>query len=214
MKLMMLGPPGVGKGTQSVMLGEALSIPTISTGQIIREFVKAGHPRSSELLAVISSGQLVEDELMIEIVKFRLAKADCANGYILDGFPRTVNQAEALMDQKVVLDYVFNIVLDDEAIIERLSGRLYHPDSGRVYHKVFNPPKITMKDDVTGDDLIIRPDDHPDAIKKRLELFRAETAPLIDFYQQKSPKACVQFVEVNGSGSVDAIQHDLLAQIK
>lgn len=214
MKLMMLGPPGVGKGTQGVMLSAALKVPTISTGQIIREFVDAGHPKSKELLAVISAGKLVEDELMIEIIKFRLAKADCANGYILDGFPRTVNQAEALVALGESLDFVFNLVLSDEAIIDRLSGRLYHPGSGRVYHKEFNPPKDSMVDDVTGEALVVRPDDHPSAIKQRLALFRAETSPLIDFYQHVDQNACKHFIEIDSAGDVASIQSSLLAHIQ
>ncbi len=213
MKLVLIGPPGVGKGTQGSLLAEALNIPVISTGQVIRNAVQQSLPGHDDLKAIIARGDLIPDERMIEILDQRLSQNDCAKGFILDGFPRTLNQAQALLDKKVVIDYVVVFNLSDEAIVKRLSGRLYHPGSGRVYHKIFSPPKQLGLDDVTGEPLITRSDDKPDAILKRLELFKQETSPIISFYQSLMDQKQLKVIIVNGAGAVTDIQQSVLSQI-
>jgi adenylate kinase len=184
MNLIFLGPPGAGKGTVASKLAKDQGIPHISTGDIFRENIKNETSLGKRVKQILDSGELVPDELTIELVQDRLQKDDAQNGYILDGFPRTIPQAEAL-DSFSNVDRAVHFVLDDEEIIRRLSGRRVHPGSGRTYHVEFDPPKVQDKDDVTGEPLVTRPDDQVDAVKNRLEVYRKQTAPLIDYYREK-----------------------------
>ena len=189
MKILLLGPPGGGKGTQAKFLIQKYDIPQISTGDMLRENIKNNSKLGIEAKTFMDSGELVPDELIINMMKIRLKEDDCINGYILDGFPRTLSQAEGLdillenLNQN--LDHVIVINVDDQIIIKRMSGRRIHPGSGRTYHTIFNPPKIENKDDVTGENLIIRPDDQEDTVKNRLNIYHDQTKPLIDYYQNK-----------------------------
>ena len=189
MKILLLGPPGGGKGTQAKFLIQKYDIPQISTGDMLRENIKNNSKLGIEAKTFMDSGELVPDELIINMMKIRLKEDDCINGYILDGFPRTLSQAEGLdillenLNQN--LDHVIVINVDDQIIIKRMGGRRIHPGSGRTYHTIFNPPKIENKDDVTGENLIIRPDDQEDTVKNRLNIYHDQTKPLIDYYQNK-----------------------------
>src|SRR6476469_8453848 len=171
MRLILLGAPGAGKGTQANFIKEKFNIPQISTGDMLRAAVKAGTPLGVEAKKVMDAGGLVSDDIIIGLVKDRLKEPDCANGYLFDGFPRTVPQADAMKEAGVVIDYVLEIDVPDEAIVERMSGRRTHPASGRTYHVKFNPPKVEGKDDVTGEDLVQRDDDHEETVKKRLKVY-------------------------------------------
>jgi adenylate kinase len=184
MKLIFLGPPGAGKGTMAVRLADHLGIPHISTGDIFRYNIKNETDLGKQVKAILDSGELVPDELTIDLVKDRLQHDDTKKGFILDGFPRTIPQAEAL-SEFTELDAAINFSLSDEEIIKRLSGRRVHPGSGRTYHVIFNPPKVEGKDDVTGEDLVIRPDDEVDAIRNRLQVYKRQTQPLIEFYEKR-----------------------------
>ncbi len=189
MKILLLGPPGGGKGTQAKFLIQKYDIPQISTGDMLRENIKNNSKLGIEAKTFMDSGELVPDELIINMMKIRLKEDDCINGYILDGFPRTLSQAKGLdillenLNQN--LDHVIVINVDDQIIIKRMSGRRIHPGSGRTYHTIFNPPQIENKDDVTGEDLIIRPDDQEDTVKNRLNIYHEQTKPLINYYQNK-----------------------------
>ncbi|MFP4301834.1 MAG: adenylate kinase [Alkalispirochaetaceae bacterium] len=185
MKLIFLGPPGAGKGTMAVRLADHLGIPHISTGDIFRYNIKNETDLGKQVKAILDSGELVPDELTIDLVKDRLQHDDTKKGFILDGFPRTIPQAEAL-SEFTEIDGAINFSLSDEEIVKRLSGRRVHPGSGRTYHVIFNPPKVEGKDDVTGEDLVIRPDDEVDAIRNRLEVYKRQTQPLIEFYEKRS----------------------------
>src|SRR4249920_3053501 len=184
MRLILLGPPGAGKGTQAAYIRDAYGIPQISTGDMLRAAVKAGSPLGLAAKQVMDSGSLVSDDIIIGLVKERLAQPDCANGFLFDGFPRTIPQADAMKAAGVKLDYVLEIDVPFEAIIERMSGRRSHTASGRTYHVKFNPPKIAGVDDVTGEPLIQRDDDREETVRKRLEVYQAQTRPLVDFYSQ------------------------------
>ena len=184
MKLIFLGPPGAGKGTMAVRLADHLGIPHISTGDIFRYNIKNETDLGKQVKAILDSGELVPDELTIDLVKDRLQHDDTKKGFILDGFPRTIPQAEAL-SEFTDIDGAINFSLADEEIVKRLSGRRVHPGSGRTYHVMFNPPKVEGKDDVTGEDLVIRPDDEVDAIRNRLEVYKRQTQPLIEFYEKR-----------------------------
>ena len=184
MRLILLGAPGAGKGTQATFICQKYGIPQISTGDMLRAAVKAGTPLGLQAQAVMASGGLVSDELIINLVKERLTQADCANGFLFDGFPRTIPQADAMKAAGVALDYVVEIDVPFEAIIERMSGRRSHPASGRTYHVKFNPPKAEGVDDVTGEPLIQRDDDKVETVKKRLEVYSAQTRPLVEYYSQ------------------------------
>ena len=200
MRLILLGAPGAGKGTQAAFICQKFSIPQISTGDMLRAAVKAGTPLGLEAKAVMESGGLVSDDLIINLVKERISQADCANGFLFDGFPRTIPQADAMKAAGVKLDYVLEIDVPFDAIIERMSGRRSHPASGRTYHVKFNPPKVDGKDDVTGEDLVQRDDDTPAAINQRLDLYETQTQPLIDYYGSSG-----RLVAVNGVGSPDDV---------
>ena len=208
MRLILLGPPGAGKGTQSAFLCERFGIPQISTGDMLRAAVKAGTPLGMAAKKVIDAGQLVSDDIIIELVKQRLKKPDCAKGYLFDGFPRTIPQAEAMRTGNVGIDYVLEIDVPDEEIIVRMSGRRTHPGSGRTYHLKFNPPKAEGRDDVTGEPLVQREDDREETVRKRLEVYRAQTRPLVDYYgtwaASGDPRA-PRYRKISGIGAVDAV---------
>jgi adenylate kinase len=208
MKLILLGAPGAGKGTQAAFITQKYGIPQISTGDMLRAAVKAGTPLGQQAVAVMKSGGLVSDDLIINLVKERIAQPDCANGFLFDGFPRTIPQAEAMKQAGVQLDYVLEIDVPFDAIIERMSGRRSHPASGRTYHVKFNPPKVEGQDDVTGEALVQREDDKEETVRKRLQVYNDQTRPLVDYYSQwaaKEPAAAPKYRKISGSGSVEDI---------
>lgn len=208
MKLMLLGAPGAGKGTQAAFICKHYGIPQISTGDMLRAAVKAGTPLGLEAKSVMESGQLVSDELIINLVKERIAQDDCAAGFLFDGFPRTIAQADALKTANVQLDHVLEIDVPFDSIIERISGRRSHPSSGRIYHIKFNPPKEEGKDDETGEPLIHRDDDKEETVKKRLAVYSEQTQPLIDYYQNwanQDPSNAPKYSKISGLGSVQEI---------
>lgn len=208
MRLILLGAPGAGKGTQATFICQKWGIPQISTGDMLRAAVKAGTPLGLEAKKVMDSGALVSDDIIIGLVKERIAQPDCAKGFLFDGFPRTIPQAEAMKAAGVKLDYVLEIDVPFEAIIERMSGRRSHPASGRTYHVKFNPPKVEGKDDITGEPLIQRDDDKEDTVKKRLEVYAAQTRPLVDYYSswaKADPAASPRYRKIDGMGTVDEI---------
>ena len=208
MKLILLGAPGAGKGTQATFICQKYNIPQISTGDMLRAAVKAGTPLGLEAKSVMDSGGLVSDELIINLVKERIAQPDCSNGFLFDGFPRTIPQADAMKAAGVKLDYVLEIDVPFEAIIERMSGRRSHPASARTYHVKFNPPKVEGKDDETGEPLIQREDDKEETVKKRLEVYSAQTRPLVDYYSEwakADPSAAPKYRAISGMGSVEDI---------
>ena len=208
MRLILLGAPGAGKGTQATFLCQKYSIPQISTGDMLRAAVKAATPLGLEAKKVMDSGGLVSDELIINLVKDRIAQADCAQGFLFDGFPRTLPQADAMKAAGVKLDYVLEIDVPFEAIIERMSGRRSHAPSGRTYHVKYNPPKTDGKDDITGEPLIQRDDDKEETVRKRLEVYSAQTRPLVAYYSdwaKAEPKVAPAYRAISGIGSVDDI---------
>ena len=209
MRLILLGAPGAGKGTQATFICQKYGIPQISTGDMLRAAVKAGTPLGLQADAVMKSGGLVSDDLIINLVKERIGQSDCANGFLFDGFPRTIPQADAMKAAGVKLDYVLEIDVPFEAIIERMSGRRSHPASGRTYHVKFNPPKVAGVDDVTGEPLVQRPDDQEETVKKRLDVYSAQTRPLVDYYSnwaKAEPQAAPQYRAISGMGDVDVIK--------
>lgn len=208
MRLILLGAPGAGKGTQATFICQKYGIPQISTGDMLRAAVKAGTPLGLQAKAVMDSGALVSDDIIIGLVKERITQPDCAGGFLFDGFPRTIPQAEAMKAAGVKLDYVLEIDVPFDAIIERMSGRRSHPASGRTYHVRFNPPKVEGKDDVTGEPLIQRNDDKEDTVKKRLEVYSSQTRPLVDYYSQwarSDAGSAPKYRAISGMGSVDEI---------
>ena len=213
MRLILLGAPGAGKGTQATFICQKYGIPQISTGDMLRAAVKAGSPLGLEAKAVMASGGLVSDDLIINLVKERLTQSDCEHGFLFDGFPRTIPQANAMKAAGVVLDYVVEIDVPFEAIIERMSGRRSHPASGRTYHVKFNPPKHEGLDDVTGEPLIQREDDKEETVKKRLDVYSAQTRPLVEYYSdwaREIPASAPKYRAISGIGSVDAITNRML----
>ncbi|WP_042423014.1 adenylate kinase [Comamonas granuli] len=216
MRLILLGAPGAGKGTQAAFLCQKYGIPQISTGDMLRAAVKAGTPLGLKAKAVMESGALVSDDIIIGLVKERIAEPDCANGFLFDGFPRTIPQADAMKEAGVKLDYVLEIDVPFDAIIERMSGRRSHPGSGRTYHVKFNPPKVEGLDDVTGEPLIQRDDDKEDTVKKRLEVYSQQTRPLVDYYRswaERDPANAPQYRAIGGTGSVEEITQRALAAL-
>ena len=208
MRLILLGAPGAGKGTQATFICQKYGIPQISTGDMLRAAVKAGTPLGMEAKKVMDSGGLVSDDLIINLVKERIAQADCAQGFLFDGFPRTIPQADAMKAAGVKLDYVLEIDVPFDAIIERMSGRRSHSASGRTYHVKYNPPKVEGKDDVTGDPLIQREDDKEETVTKRLEVYSAQTRPLVQYYSrwaEAAPDAAPKYRAISGTGSVEEI---------
>ncbi len=217
MRLILLGPPGAGKGTQAAFLTQHFGIPQISTGDMLRAAVKAGTPLGIEAKKVMDAGGLVSDEIIIGLVQDRLKQPDCANGYLFDGFPRTIPQADALKSAGVKLDYVVEIEVPEEDIIERMSGRRVHQPSGRSYHVRFNPPKVEGKDDVTGEDLIQRDDDREDTVRNRLNVYRQQTRPLVDYYStwaQQSPADASKYRKISVVGAVEEIKSRLFDAVK
>lgn len=209
MRLILLGPPGAGKGTQAGYIMARYGIPQISTGDMLRAAAKAGTALGLEAKKLMDGGQLVSDRIVIDLVKERLKQPDCAKGYLFDGFPRTIAQAEAMKRADVPIECVLEIDVPDEEIIARMSGRRVHPGSGRTYHVKFNPPKTEGKDDVTGEPLILRDDDKVETVKKRLDVYKAQTRPLLEYYaawaasgDSRAPRCC----RISGSGSVEQIR--------
>jgi len=206
MRVILLGAPGAGKGTQAQFICERFGIPQISTGDMLRAAVKAGTELGKQVKEVMDTGGLVSDDLIIGLIKERITQDDCAKGFLFDGFPRTIPQAEALVEAGIDIDRVLEIAVADEEIVARLSGRRVHPGSGRVYHVDHNPPKVAGKDDVTGEDLIQRDDDKEETVRKRLEVYHTQTKPLVDFYQKLSAaKGTPKCAKVEGIGSVEQI---------
>jgi len=217
MRIILLGAPGAGKGTQASYIKEKFGIPQISTGDMLRAAVKAGTPLGMAAKKVMDAGGLVSDDIIIGLVKERIKDADCANGFLFDGFPRTIPQAEAMKDAGVGIDYVVEIDVDDAEIIKRMSGRRVHPASGRTYHVIFNPPKVAGKDDTTGEDLIQREDDTEETVKKRLDVYHSQTKPLVDYYASwaaSGKPGAPKHVRIPGVGSVEAIRDQVFAALK
>ena len=217
MRLILLGAPGAGKGTQAAFICQKYGIPQISTGDMLRAAVKAGTPLGLQAKAVMDSGALVSDDIIIGLVKERIVQPDCANGFLFDGFPRTIPQAEAMKDAGVKLDYVLEIDVPFDAIIERMSGRRSHPASGRTYHVSFNPPKVAGQDDVTGEPLVQRDDDREETVRKRLEVYSQQTRPLVDYYSgwaAREPAAAPKYRAISGTGTVEQITERALAALK
>ena len=210
MRLILLGPPGAGKGTQANILCTRLGIPQISTGDMLRAAVKAGTPLGIAAQKVMDAGQLVSDEIIMGLVQDRLQHMDCGRGYLFDGFPRTIPQAEALKKAAIGLDYVLEIDVPDQEIIARMSGRRVHPGSGRVYHVKFNPPRAEGRDDVTGEALVQRDDDREETVRKRLEVYRRQTRPLVEFYRNEP----VKYRRISGQGSVDEVTQRALEALR
>jgi adenylate kinase len=216
MRLILLGPPGAGKGTQAAFICEKYGIPQVSTGDMLRAAIKAGTPEGLAARKVMDAGSLVSDDIIIALVKARIAQADCANGFLFDGFPRTIPQAEAMKSAGVRIDYVLEIDVPDETIIERMGGRRVHVASGRTYHVRFNPPQVPGKDDVTGEALVQRDDDQEATVRKRLSVYHAQTRPLVDFYAAwvaSGDSMAPVYRQVSGSGNVDEIKTRVLAAL-
>jgi adenylate kinase len=216
MRIILLGAPGAGKGTQATFIKEKFNIPQISTGDMLRAAVKAGTKLGLEAKGHMDSGGLVPDAVIIGLVSERIKEVDCANGFLFDGFPRTIPQADAMKNAGVGIDYVVEIDVPDSAIVERMSGRRSHPESGRTYHVKFNPPKVAGKDDVTGEDLVQRPDDAEETVKKRLEVYHSQTKPLVDYYVTWSKNGLAgapKHVKVNGLGDMNSIRDSIFVAL-
>jgi adenylate kinase len=216
MRIILLGAPGAGKGTQAQFIAERFSIPQISTGDMLRAAVKAESALGLEVKEVMKTGGLVSDQIIIELIKNRIQEADCANGFLLDGFPRTIPQAEALQSEGIAIDYVIEIAVDDEEIVARLSGRRLHEGSGRIYHTRFDPPKVEGKDDVTGEPLVQRADDSEDTVRRRLQVYHEQTAPLVNYYQDSARAELEQspdYIRVEGVGSMDEIRDQIFDRL-
>lgn len=214
MRVILLGAPGAGKGTQAQLIMEKFGIPQISTGDMLRAAVKAGTPLGLQARDVMASGGLVSDDLIIALVKERINAADCANGFLFDGFPRTIPQAEALVEAGIDIDHVIEIDVADEEIVSRLSGRRVHEASGRIYHIIHNAPKREGLDDVTGEPLVQRPDDAEETVRKRLAIYHQQTKPLVNFYKDLAatdPENAPRYTRIDGVGTVDSIRQQLLA---
>lgn len=216
MRIILLGPPGAGKGTQAQLISKEFGIPQVSTGDMLRAAIKAGTELGKQAKSVMDKGQLVSDELIINLVKERIAQPDCANGCIFDGFPRTIAQAEALSAANVNIDFVVEISVPDDEIVKRLSGRRSHPASGRVYHVVYNPPKVEGLDDETGEPLIQRDDDKEETIKDRLKVYHSQTAALVAHYQTvaQSGENAPTYHQFDGTKDINAVKEDIFAVLK
>jgi len=217
MRLILLGPPGAGKGTQAKMICEKYGIPQISTGDMLRAAVSAGTPLGIEAKKVMDAGELVSDDLILQLVKDRISGNDCTSGYLLDGFPRTIAQAEGMKKLGIDVDFVVELQVNDEEIIERMGGRRIHPASGRVYHVKFNPPKIENQDDETGEALIQRDDDAEDIVRKRLDVYHEQTAPLIEYYSTNKDERLELdpvYVRTSGSGELKVISETIFSLLQ
>ncbi len=214
MKLVLLGPPGAGKGTQAKAICSTFGIPQISTGDMLRAAISGGTELGKRVQAVMDRGDLVSDDIIIRLVEERIAEADCANGFLFDGFPRTIAQAEALEAARVAIDAVVEITIPDKEVVRRMSGRRVHPGSGRVYHVVFNPPREPGRDDETGEPLLQRDDDREETVRDRLEVYREQTHPLVEFYKTRSAgggaNGAMRYIEVNGLGPVADVSSKVL----
>jgi adenylate kinase len=217
MRFVLLGAPGAGKGTQAKFLKEKFHIPQISTGDMLRAAIKAGTPLGVMVKQIMDEGHLVSDDIMIQLVKDRIQESDCMNGYLLDGFPRTIPQAEALHVNGIHIDFVIEIRVPDAEIIKRLSGRRIHQGSGRVYHEIFSPPKVSGKDDFTGEPLIQRIDDHEDTVRKRLAVYHQQTEPLVKYYCDETEHLgddAPIFVRVDGTKSTEEVKQTIFSEIE
>lgn len=215
MKIILLGAPGAGKGTQAQFLTKAFDIPQISTGDMLRAAIKAGTELGTLAKSFMDSGKLVTDEIIIGLVKERITQDDCKNGFLLDGFPRTVPQADALKEAGVAIDAVIEIDVADSVIVERMSGRRAHLASGRTYHVIFNPPKVEGKDDETGEDLVQRDDDKAEVVLDRLRVYHEQTAPLVNYYQGVSAAdSSVKYITIDGTQKIDAVEKEILEKLK
>ena len=214
MKIILLGAPGAGKGTQAQFISKQLNIPQISTGDMLRAAVKNQTDLGLKAKDIMEKGELVPDELILDLVEDRIQKKDCLNGFLFDGFPRTLDQANSLTKRNVHIDCVIEIMVNDEEIVQRMSGRRVHSASGRTYHIQHNPPKVENIDDETGEPLIQRPDDNEETVKKRLDIYHEQTYPLEEFYKNLSnDKNSTKYIEINGVGSIDDIQGQILSNI-
>lgn len=211
MRIILLGAPGAGKGTQAQFLMNTYNIPQISTGDMLRAAIKAGTELGRKAKEVMDAGQLVSDDIMIGLVQERIAQDDCANGFLLDGFPRTIPQADAMQEAGIKIDYVLEFDVADDVIVERMAGRRVHPGSGRVYHVVYNPPKEEGKDDVSGEDLVIRDDDKEETVRKRLAIYHEQTEPLVAYYQDLAKQDVVNYHKLDGTKKVEAVSAELKA---
>lgn len=214
MKIILLGPPGAGKGTQAQFICQSFDIPQISTGDMLRAAVSAGSELGQRVKAVMDAGALVSDEIIIDLVKERITQDDCGNGFLFDGFPRTIVQAEALVAAGVDVEVVLEITVPDEEIIKRMSGRRVHPGSGRTYHVEYNPPREEGIDDETGETLIQREDDKEETVRERLSVYREQTQPLIGYYGNKADGDKLRYVTVNGLGKVEEIQQEIVSALR
>ena len=214
MKIILLGPPGAGKGTQAEVISNELKIPHISTGDILRESIRNKTSLGEEAKKIMDQGKLVSDEIILGIIKERVSKDDCKFGFLFDGFPRTIGQADGLKNLNINIDLVLEISLSDQVIISRMSGRRIHLSSGRSYHIEFNPPKVEGKDDLSGEDLIQRDDDKPETVLARLEVYKNQTNPLINYYQQLEKQSDLRFVKVNGVNSPKEVSNEIFANIE
>lgn len=212
MKLILLGAPGAGKGTQAQFLTARYNIPQISTGDMLRAAVKAGSELGIKAKTAMDAGQLVSDDIIIGLVKERIAQDDCKNGYLLDGFPRTIAQADALASVGVSIDAVVEIDVSDDEIVKRMSGRRAHLASGRTYHILYNPPKVDGKDDISGEDLVQRDDDKEEVVLDRLKVYHSQTAPLITYYKSRA-STNLKYIEVDGTKSIDEVQATIISQL-
>lgn len=214
MKLIFLGPPGAGKGTQAQYICEKYSIPQISTGDMLRAAVKEGTPLGVEAKKIMDQGGLVSDDIIMGIIKERLAQDDCKSGYLFDGFPRTIGQAEAMISEGIEIEAVVELRVDDEQIVERMAGRRSHLASGRTYHIKYNPPEVEGVDDVTGEPLVQRDDDKEDTVRNRLGVYHDQTKPLVDFYSAKAEEGGVKYAAIEGSGELSQITANIIKAIE
>ncbi len=216
MRIILLGAPGAGKGTQAQIICDHLRIPQISTGDMLRNEIKSGSDLGNQAKTIMDVGKLVDDELIIKLVTKRIKMADCKNGYLFDGFPRTIPQAESLRLADIHVDLILNIIVDDTDIINRITGRRVHPASGRTYHIKYNPPQVPEKDDLTGDDLIQRADDTSETVKKRLSVYHEQTEPLVNFYKswKLDDNRAPEFMDVPGAGDITQISKRIVASIE
>lgn len=211
MRIILLGAPGAGKGTQAQFLMNKFGIPQISTGDMLRSAIEAGTEMGLTAKKVMGAGQLVSDEIIIGLVKERIAQEDCANGFLLDGFPRTIPQADAMKDANVSVDYCIEFDVPDDVIVDRMSGRRVHPASGRVYHTQYNPPTVEDKDNLSGEDLIVRDDDKEETVRRRLGVYHEQTKPLVHYYAAAAARGDCQYVKIDGTKGVDTISAELEA---
>ena len=214
MKIVLLGPPGAGKGTQAESICENYGIPHISTGNMLREAVEAGTKLGLEAKSLMDAGFLVSDDVIVGLVEDRISADDCSEGFLFDGFPRTIPQAEALIERDINIDAVVEIDVPDQDIIDRMAGRRMHPASGRNYHIIFNPPKNEGKDDITGEDLILREDDKPETVKDRLKVYADQTSPLVAFYSNLSVSSQLKYIKVSGTATPSNVTQQILKDLE